>query len=350
MSLGSWSASPHEVSCERADAAATSPRLSGTTAEAPLARYALYGRTLASDFPFRWPLPRGTGTPDLHFTCVDTAPIDVQMDAATRVLDLPLGAHDGAASISFHQLDGVDVVRIADDADHYVWPDRIICHLHDPSLDWLVEVQLLGMVLALWLERRGTPTLHASTVVVDGSAVAFLGTKGGGKTTAATSLVAAGHPLLVDDLLALELTGDDVLAQPGYPMLRLWPEQVAHFLGAHDPLPLVHPAFTKRRVAVGHRFGTHQTTPAPLRRIYLPVRRDGGEVIVEAIPSREALIETVRHSFLHDAVHSFGLAGTRLAQLAEVLRHASVRRVSYPSGFDRLPELVAAIEADVAES
>ncbi|MFO7777943.1 MAG: hypothetical protein R6V28_06295 [Nitriliruptoraceae bacterium] len=284
----------------------------------------------------------------MRFSCVQAPPIDVQLDAATRVLDLPLGGQEGAASISFHQLDGVDVVRIADDADHYVWSDHIVCHLHDASLTWLVEIQLLGMVLALWLERRGTPTLHASTVVVDGGAVAFLGTKGGGKTTAATALVAAGHPLLVDDLLALELTGEDVLAQPGYPMLRLWPEQVEHFLGAHESLPLVHPAFTKRRVAVGDRFGSHQTTGAPLRRVYLPVRRDGGEVVIETIPSREALIETVRHSFLHDAVHSFGLAGTRLAQLAEVLRHASVRRVTYPSGFDRLPELVAAIEADVA--
>jgi hypothetical protein len=285
----------------------------------------------------------------VHFTCGDTPPIDVEFDAATCVLDLPLGGQDGAASISFHQLDGLDVVRIANDADHYVWPDRIVCHLHDPSLTWLVEIQLLGMVLALWLERRGTPTLHASTVVVDGAAVAFLGTKGGGKTTAATALVAAGHPLLVDDLLALELTGREVLAHPGYPMLRLWPEQADHFVGSHDDLPLVHPSFTKRRVTVGDGFGSHRTTPAPLRRIYLPVRQDGGEVIIEQIPSREALIETVRNSFLHDAVHSFGLAGPRLPMLAEVLRHASVRRVTYPSGFDRLPDLVAAIEADLAE-
>lgn len=285
----------------------------------------------------------------MHFTCVDAAPVEVELDAATCVLDLPLGGPDGAASISFHRLDGFDVVRIADDADHYLWPDRIVCHLHDPALSWLVEIQLLGMVLALWLELRGTPTLHASTAVVGGSAVGFLGTKGGGKTTAATALVAAGHPLLVDDLLALELTGEDVLAQPGYPMLRLWPEQADHFLGAHESLPLVHPAFTKRRVPVGEGFGSHHVTAAPLRRIYLPVRRDGGDVVIETIPSREALIETVRHSFLQDAVHGFGLAGSRLAMLAEVLRHASVRRVTYPSGFDRLPELVAAIEADVAE-
>lgn len=317
--------------------------------ESPLARYALYGRTLGSDFPFRWPLPGGTGDPDVVFSCADSAPLDVDLGSATRVLDLPLEAEAGAPSISYHRCGAVDVLRFGRDADHYLWDDRIVCHLHDPSLTWLVEIQLLGMVLALWLELRGTPTLHASTVVVDDSAVAFLGTKGGGKTTAATALIAAGHPLLVDDLLALHLTGSDVLAQPGYPMLRLWPEQVDHFLGAGDDLPLVHPSFTKRRVRVGDGFGTQHIGPAPLRRVYLPARRDGGEVAIEPVSSRDALIETVRNSFLHDAVHSFGLAGSRLSMLADVLRYASVRRVMYPSGFDRLPELVAAVEADVAE-
>ena len=275
-------------------------------------------------------------------------PFDVPLDAATSVLDLPLGPDPETPGISFHRLDGVDVVRFADDAAHYLRRDRITCHLHDPSLDWLVEIQLLGMVLALWLELRGTPTLHASAAVVHGQAVAFLGVKGGGKTTAATALVAAGHPLLVDDLLALEVTADEVRAQPGYPMLRLWPEQADHFVGDHSDLPLVHPSFTKRRVPVGAGFGTHQTVSAPLARIYLPVRRDGGEVTIEPISSREALIETVRQSFLHDAVHRFGLAGARLSILADVLRHVPVRRVTYPSGFGRLPELVAAIEADVA--
>jgi len=318
--------------------------------ETPLARYALYGSTLASDFPFRWPLPLGTTDPDVRFSCVATAPLDADLGAATCILEVPLSAESGAPSITFHRCDGVDVVRFGRDADHYLWPDRIVCHLHDPSLTWLVEIQLLGMVLALWLELRGVPTLHASTVVVDGSAVAFLGTKGGGKTTAATALVAAGHPLLVDDLLALDLTGRQVLAQPGYPMLRLWPEQLAHFIGGGDQLPLVHPSFTKRRVQVGDGFGSHHAGPSPLRRIYLPVRQEGGKVTIEPVPSREALIETVRNSFLDDAVHSFGLAGSRLAMLAEVLSSASVRRVVYPSGFDRLPELVAAVEADVGRS
>jgi hypothetical protein len=318
------------------------------TPEIVLTSYALYGVTFATDFPFRWPLPSTSRAADLRFDCVGTAPVDADLEAAPSVLDIPLVYGEDTVGISFHRLSGVEVVRFHRHSDYYVWPDRIVCHLHRPDQAWLVDIQLLGMVLALWLELRGIPTLHASTTVVAGRAVAFLGTKGGGKTTAATALVAAGHPLLVDDLLALELDDREVLGQPGYPVLRLWPEQADHFLGGHADLPIVHPEFTKRWVQVGQGFGSHQTVAAPLHRIYLPARRDDGEVVIAPVRSRDALIATVRNSFLHDAVHGFGLAGRRLGQLAAALETVRVRRITYPSGFERLPELVAAIEADVA--
>jgi hypothetical protein len=292
----------------------------------------------------------GVGRVDLLVEVVESAPEETHLDQMATVLELPINLEgEAVGSISFHRCGRASAIRFLDHADYYVWPDRIRCHLRRPRDAWLVEVQLLGMVLALWLELRGTPTLHASTAVVDGRAVAFLATKGGGKTTAATALVAAGHQLLVDDLLALAITSSGVIGQPGYPMLRLWPEQADHFVGDHASLPLVHPEFTKRRVEVGSGFGHFRREPAPLGRIYLPERRDDtGGVVIEPVPSREALIATVRNSFLHDAVHSFGLAGNRLRQLARVLDHVPVRRVSYPNGFDRLPELVAAVEADLA--
>jgi hypothetical protein len=317
----------------------------------PLATYRIYGTTLETGFPFRWPVPRGDGPVDLSFRCTDAPPLELDWATMTPAFSQHLTDREGSPDVSYHVLDELDVVRIRGVADHYLWPDRIVCHLHDPDLAYLVEIQLLGMVLALWLERRGVPTLHASVAVVDGSAVAFLGTKGGGKTTAATALVAAGHQLLVDDLVALRFRDGEVLAEPGYPMLRLWPEQLEHFLGpGHtDELPLVHPAFSKRRIGVGDRFGTFHGSAAPLRRVYVPQREDGGEVTLAPLRSSSALIELVQHSFLSHEMIPLGLARGRLAELARVVDRMPVSTVRYPNGFERLPGLVAAIEADVAE-
>ncbi|NBC85561.1 MAG: hypothetical protein GVY25_05150, partial [Bacteroidetes bacterium] len=43
-----------------------------------------------------------------------------------------------------------------------------------------LRAPLLGVVLGTLLHQRGLHTLHASAVVVDGGAVAFVGEKGAG--------------------------------------------------------------------------------------------------------------------------------------------------------------------------
>lgn len=311
--------------------------------------YSVYGVTLRSDFMFRWPLPHTAPPADVTFGCTNAAPLGVEWAAIPAVHEVRFEPTREPPDVTYHVASGLDVVRIRGVADHYVRPDRIDCHLLDPDLAYLAEMQLLGMVMALWLERRDTPTLHASCVVVDGTAIAFLGTKGGGKTTAAAALVAAGHAFLVDDLLALVLRDGAALAQPGYPMVRLWPDQVDHFVGDPRHLPHVHPSFSKRRVPVGTTFGTFRPTAAPLRRIYLPSRHHTGGVTIEPMRTADALIELVRHSFLREAVHGLGLAGARIRRLAEMLRTVDVRVLRYPHGFDHLPEVVAAIEYDLTK-
>lgn len=313
-------------------------------------RYRLYGITLETDFPFSWPLME-TDTPvDVRFTCEETAPVAVDWARAPAVHEVAISGDEDRPDITYHVVDGLDVVRIRGVADHYVWADRIICHVHQEHLGYLVEIQLLGMVLAMWLERRGLPTLHASVVVVGGSAVAFLGAKGGGKTTAATALIAAGHRLLVDDLLTVQVASDgSAWAESGYPMLRLWPEQVRGLLGlVPEDLPLVHPAFEKRRVDVHDHLGRFHDVSAPLRRVFLPARKPEGAPEIEPLGSGSALLALVNGSFLGRAIHGLGLSGPRLASLARIAESVEVAVLRIPDGFDHLGQLVETVEREVA--
>jgi ABC-type glutathione transport system ATPase component len=69
-----------------------------------------------------------------------------------------------------------------------------------------LRLSLLGPALALVLHQRGRFVLHASTVAVAGSAIAFLGEKGWGKSTIAAALYLA--------LEAVELTAGDEVIMP----------------------------------------------------------------------------------------------------------------------------------------
>jgi len=103
--------------------------------------------------------------------------------------------------------------------------------LANSSID-LVRVDLLGRVLSLAVHAQGDLSLHASAVEHGGKAVAFLGSKGRGKSTLALSLVGAGARLLTDDTLRLRLD-EPCIATPGLHSARLWDDS-ANVLGRRD--------------------------------------------------------------------------------------------------------------------
>lgn len=314
--------------------------------------YDLYGVRMASDHEFANPLPESTAPPgsaDLVFTCVDETPSWADWSTAT-VVDEQGRRADGSPDFVFARFASHDAIRIPGAVDFYVFDDRVTCHVVDERHRYLVEIALLGMVLAFWLERRGTLTLHASVAVVDGSAVGFLGSSGGGKTSTLLACLDRGHALLTDDLLAVREQGDHVRAERGYPALRLLPEQVARFVGSDEDLPLLHPDFEKRRVSVGDGgFGPFADGAAPLRRLYLPERGPAADapVVIERLRPDEAVMTLLRHSFLPREVQRFGWQPRRLAEMPGIVRHLSVARLRYPSGFARLPEVIAAVERDL---
>lgn len=213
-----------------------------------------------------------------------------------------------------------------------------------PSEVGPAEVRLLGPVLSYWLERQGLPTLHASAVAVEGQAVGFLSRQGGGKTGLAAALVRAGYPLLTDDVLPLEEREGSFFARPGYPQMRMWPDEAAWFAERWQELPRVHPEADKRWVPIGSMggagFGDFLDATLPLACLYLPERRPAGPVEVHEISPRDALIELVRHSFAPRLVEAAGLQPFRFDFFARLVRSVPVRRLVYPSGFERLQKVV----------
>jgi hypothetical protein len=73
---------------------------------------------------------------------------------------------------------------------------------------------------------QGLELLHASAVEVDGRVVAFVARAGTGKTSVAAHAVALGGRLVTDDVLALELVHDRVVAHPGGRTVNISPAEL----------------------------------------------------------------------------------------------------------------------------
>lgn len=86
---------------------------------------------------------------------------------------------------------------------------------------------LLNQILPLVLSRRGRLVLHAGAVSIRGEVVAFIGPTGSGKSTLVAACANAGAAVVADDSLVVSLRGDQWIAWPSYPAVRLWPTAAA---------------------------------------------------------------------------------------------------------------------------
>jgi hypothetical protein len=81
-------------------------------------------------------------------------------------------------------------------------------------------------VLPIAATLQGVELLHASAVAFEGKAVAITAEAGAGKTSLAAHLLDLGADLIADDVLALEVTADKIMAHPGVGLVNIAPQQL----------------------------------------------------------------------------------------------------------------------------
>lgn len=299
---------------------------------APTSRYRLYSLDIESDFDLGQ-LPPGTGAqPD---------PVRI---VRTRI---PLPSIDRGAPLAFftsgcEQLfvwSMVGAFRIASDACIEVDPN-------DGVPDSLVALPLLGTVFAALLQRRGLTVFHASAIAVDGGAVVLLGHKGAGKSTTAGALAAAGHTLIADDVVALDLRDTcEPCVLPAAPQLRLWDNSSACLAPAGiADLGRLHGAVEKSLYALP----VAVVDPVPLARLYM-LGRSTTPAVHPMLPA-EAVATLLNQSYMA----RFGARGfcatmpTHFARLARLAAAGRAKILAVPAGLDRLDEIAPLIRSDLA--
>ena len=293
--------------------------------------YAAYGLIIQSEVSLP-ELVQGRGEPDVF----------VRFGKLRESLDCELSDMGG--------------LRVSNQGIFLYWPDiglflvrngnEIIVDPNAGLKENVLRLFILGTALAILLhQRQGLIVLHASAVEISGKVVAFVGVKHAGKSTTAATLCRYGHRLVADDILAIRLDFNRVIAIPGFPHLKLWPDSVASLGVIPESLPQLRPEVEKR----GHRIHSgFQLTPLPLERIFVLDCAD--KIELTSLGSKEALKELMPHwygaRFDIELLQALGIA-THFQQCAMLAKTVQIRLLTRTQSFADLPKVIQLIEEDV---
>ena len=211
-------------------------------------------------------------------------------------------------------------------------------------------VYLVGQILSFSMLAFGDEPLHGAVVSIGGQAVAFVGNCGYGKSTLAAAMLARGHPIVTDDVIALDGGSGGWTVHPGVPRVKLFPAVAKALLGVRGGEPMNRHT-TKRVLPLGRHESVRRKLP--LAAIYVlddPAERGRfARPAVEPLSPSEAFLEIVRAAF-----NLLVLERERLAIQFDFARRVAagvrVRRLRYRRTLSALPDVCEAVLEDLAGS
>jgi hypothetical protein len=319
--------------------------------------YSLYGLTLRSEVP----LPCPEVCPEVQSSQDDTD-VDLVESTEDQLAGVCHGAptsleDDGFWRCAIYQ-SGAARVCWKDHFDFVVAGDggRVLWRRLVDVPDEVLFTYLLGQVLSFCLLARGLEPLHATSVLVNGSAIAFLGDTGDGKSTLAATLLERGHRLITDDVLVVHFDGHRALAYPSLARIKLMPDSADAVLRGRRSVPMNR--FTRKMIfpLAADQLGVN---PAPLRALYLlpPESSQSSQsgdsshssVAIRRLGGRTAFLSVIRHTFNDSVLHPRRLRQQFLFA-GRLLKTVPVNTLCYPRRLDVLPAVVEAILADLKGS
>lgn len=267
----------------------------------------------------KWRLPEcrtADGPPDLLIRQAS-----VSGDGLQPVTDSWSIAVDDAVRLRHH---AVGSFRLATDTEIDVDPAA-------STTEPVLRHYLLGPVLGVMLHLRGSLVLHASAIRVEGSAIAFVGGTGSGKSLIAATAYRRGHPPLTDDIAAVTVD-DSPHLEPGPAILKLDAE--GPIASDFEDTRLERPELPKDY----YRFERdHPDDAVPLDHVF--VLEPGNPPRIESIDPQTAVMELVRTTYVSPLLKALGDRERNLTQCGQLADAVPPMRVStgrYPSDLDEV--------------
>jgi hypothetical protein len=299
-------------------------------------RYGVYGISLRSQVPFSLPGPEDSNLPEIELRIGSSSLFSKALQGATLRRD-PAAWYQHA-----HLPDGSTYVRWEGLFEFLVSADghQITCGWSGAASKESFQVYALGQALSFALVKRGLEPLHSTSVVINGGAVAFLGSSGFGKSSLAASFLGAGYRLLTDDLLLLRENGAGFCGYPGPSRIKLFPSVARAFLKANLGGVPMNNGTTKLVIPLFENQVCRAATPLKVICVLTSAPKVVGKRLISLAPlsPKEAFVELLRGTFNRRLTDPDRLQ-RQFAAVSQLVAKVPVFMLSYPRVLRRLPEV-----------
>lgn len=199
--------------------------------------------------------------------------------------------HDGQSSQWAITRDSAELI-IKDLATFRIRGGRDIeIHPASPVDEKMVRLVIINSILGILLFQRKMLVMHASCIELDGFAIAFMGHSGAGKSLMAGTLCSRRYGLITDDISATNMKNESPHVLPGYPMIKMVPQDSATLGFADSQSIFLHGRHYKYGCRVTDSF---TTKTSPLR--YIFILRIGEQRSIEELSTRESFMYLIKNS------------------------------------------------------
>lgn len=217
----------------------------------------------------------------------------------------------------------------------------------DPTFDVdrnILITFLLGTVFATLLRIRNSLVIHASSVNMNGFAVAFSGFKGYGKSTTAMAFYKNGYSVVADDYIKIEFDDNGTpITYPGFPSLRLSSKSRKCMGLNFDENNLKKNIIDKTYQSVPNLFSKNKLI---LKKIYILQRGEESKII--NISPSEAFMALVKNTF---GIHMFSKSEIpyNFFQCERLLKEVEVSVLEVTNSLENIRDIVKLVEIDMRD-
>lgn len=268
-----------------------------------------------------------------------------QSDVSIKRGEVPLTLDDRKEAFTgFSLAPGKMLLRFQNVGNFYVEDGtQVIVDQLDTGNDKDIRLFILGSCFGALLHQRKFLVLHASAFVHDNEVVVISGESGAGKSSICNALRLEGYKVITDDVCAVRVENDQIVAMPGFPRSKLWDDSLAKLEIDNSDSLRVRESLEKFSINISAEFDERILK---IKRMYVIYPYRGDQIELKDVSGADGMDALINMTYRHYFLDGMKLKASHFISASKFCMDVSIRQIKRPIQ-SKIQDIAKIIEKDL---